>query len=65
MKRFVSFATDDNSIFFYPINDIVSVKFYSQNELTMELTTKSNCVEAFTFNNMKDYQYAVEVFNKL
>lgn len=47
----------------------MSAKFYTQNELnnklTMELTTKSNGVETFTFNNIQDYQDAVETFNGL
>lgn len=47
----------------------MSAKFHTQNELnnelTMELTTKSNGVETFTFNNIQDYQDAVETFNSL
>ena len=69
MSKFIQFALDDNNIFFYEINDIVSAKFYTQNELnnklTMELTTKSNGVETFTFNTIQDYQDAVETFNGL
>lgn len=65
MKKFIQFALDDNNTFFYEINDIVSAKFYTQNELTMELTTKSNGVETFTFNTIQDYQDAVETFNNL
>lgn len=65
MKKFIQFALDDNNVFFYEINDIVSAKFYIQNELTMELTTKSNGVETFTFNTIQDYQDAVETFNSL
>lgn len=70
MKRFVSFTTsDDNNTFFYPINDIVNVKFYTQNELnnelTMELTTNSNGIETFTFDNIRDYQDAIDTFNDL
>ena len=69
MKKFMQFALDDNNIFFYAVNDIVNVKFYTQNELnnelTMELTTKSNGIETFTFNNIQDYQEAVETFNGL
>lgn len=65
MKKFIQFALDDNNTFFYVINDIVSAKFYTQNELTMELTTKSNGIETFTFNNIRNYQDAVETFNGL
>lgn len=69
MSKFIQFALDDNNIFFYEINDIVSAKFYTQNELnnklTMELTTKSNGVETFTFNTIQEYQDAVEIFNGL
>lgn len=69
MKRFMQFALDDNNIFFYAINDIVNVKFYTQselnNELTMELTTKSNGIETFTFDNIRDYQDAIDAFNDL
>lgn len=69
MSKFIQFALDDNNIFFYEINDIVSAKFYTQNELnnklTMELTTKSNGVETFTFNTIKDYQDAMETFYDL
>ena len=65
MKKFIQFAIDDNNIFFYEINDIVSAKFYAQSELTMELTTKSNGIETFIFNNIRDYQDAVETFNGL
>lgn len=69
MKKFMQFALDDNNIFFYAVNDIVNVKFYTQNklnnELTMELTTKSNGIETFTFNNIRDYQDAIEAFNDL
>lgn len=65
MKKFIQFALDDNNIFFYAVNDIMSVKFYAQNELTMELTTKSNGIETFTFDNIRDYQDAVETFNGL
>lgn len=70
MKRFVSFTTsDDNNTFFYAVNDIVNVKFYTQNELnnelTMELTTNSNGIETFTFDNIRDYQDAIDTFNDL
>ena len=69
MSKFIQFALDDNNIFFYEINDIVSAKFYTQNELnnklTMELTTKSNGVETFTFNTIQEYQDAMEIFNGL
>ena len=65
MNKFIQFALDDNNIFFYAVNDIMSVKFYAQNELTMELTTKSNGIETFTFDNIKNYQDAVETFNGL
>lgn len=69
MKKFMQFALDDNNIFFYAVNDIVNVKFYTQNklnnELTMELTTKSNGIETFTFDNIRDYQDAIEAFNDL
>lgn len=65
MSKFIQFALDDNNIFFYAINNIMSVKFYAQNELAMELTTKSNGVETFTFNNIRNYQDAVETFNNL
>lgn len=69
MKKFMQFALDDNNIFFYAVNDIVNVKFYTQNELnnelTMELTTKSNGIETFTFDNIRDYQNAIEAFNDL
>lgn len=69
MKKFIQFALDDNNIFFYAVNDIVNVKFYTQNELnnelTMELTTKSNGIETFTFDNIRDYQDAIEAFNDL
>ena len=65
MNKFIQFALDDNNIFFYAVNNIMSVKFYAQNELTMELTTKSNGVETFTFNNIQNYQNAVETFNGL
>lgn len=65
MSKFIQFALDDNNIFFYEINDIVSAKFYTQNELTMELTTKSNGIETFTFNNIRDYQDVIETFNGL
>lgn len=69
MKKFMQFALDDNNIFFYAVNDIVNVKFYTQNELnnelTMELTTKSNGVEIFTFDNIRDYQDAIDTFNDL
>lgn len=69
MKKFMQFALDDNNIFFYAVNDIVNVKFYTQNELnnelTMELTTKSNGIETFTFDNIRDYQDAIEAFNNL
>ena len=69
MKKFMQFALDDNNIFFYAVNDIVNVKFYTQNELnnelTMELTTKSNGVETFTFDNIRDYQDAIDAFNEL
>lgn len=65
----MQFALDDNNIFFYAINDIVNVKFYTQselnNELTMELTTKSNGIETFTFDNIRDYQDAIDAFNDL
>lgn len=65
MNKFIQFALDDNNIFFYAINNIMSVKFYAQNELTMELTTKSNGIETFTFDNIRNYQDAVETFNGL
>lgn len=69
MNKFIQFALDDNNTFFYAINNIMSAKFYTQNELnnelTMELTTKSNGVETFTFNSIQDYQDAVETFNDL
>lgn len=65
MKKFIQFALDDNNILFYAVNNIMSVKFYAQNELTMELTTKSNGIETFTFNNIRNYQDAVETFNGL
>nr|DAG47000.1 MAG TPA: hypothetical protein [Caudoviricetes sp.] len=31
----------------------------------MELTTKSNGVETFTFDNIRDYQDAIDAFNEL
>lgn len=65
MNKFIQFALDDNNIFFYAVNNIMSVKFYAQNELTMELTTKSNGIETFTFDNIRNYQDAVETFNGL
>lgn len=69
MKKFMQFALDDNNIFFYAVNDIVNVKFYTQselnNELTMELTTKSNGIETFTFDNTRSYQDAIDTFNDL
>ena len=69
MKKFMQFALDDNNTFFYAVNDIMSVKFYTQNELnnelTMELTTKSNGIETFTFDNIRDYQNAIDAFNDL
>lgn len=65
MKKFMQFALDDNNIFFYAVNDIVNVKFYTQSELTMELTTKSNGIETFTFDNIRDYQDAIDTFNDL
>ena len=65
MNKFIQFALDDNNIFFYAINNIMSVKFYAQNKLTMELTTKSNGIETFTFDNIRNYQDAVETFNGL
>lgn len=65
MNKFIQFALNDNNIFFYAVNNIMSVKFYAQNELTMELTTKSNGIETFTFNNIRNYQDAVETFNGL
>lgn len=69
MKKFMQFALDDNNTFFYAVNDIMSVKFYTQNELnnklTMELTTKSNGIETFTFDNIRDYQDAIDAFNDL
>lgn len=69
MKKFIQFALDDNNIFFYAVNDIVNVKFCTQselnNELTMELTTKSNGIETFTFDNIRDYQDAIDTFNDL
>lgn len=69
MKKFMQFVLDDNNIFFYAVNDIVNVKFYTQNELnnelTMELTTKSNGIETFTFDNTRDYQDAIDAFNDL
>ena len=65
----MQFALDDNNTFFYAVNDIMSVKFYTQNELnnelTMELTTKSNGIETFTFDNIRDYQDAIDAFNDL
>ena len=65
----MQFALDDNNIFFYAVNDIVNVKFYTQNELnnklTMELTTKSNGIETFTFDNIRNYQDAIDTFNDL
>lgn len=54
MKRFLTFTTDD-STFFYAINDIMSVKFYSEPELSIDITTKSSGIETFTFNNLKDW----------
>ena len=64
MKKFIQFALDDNNIFFYAVNDIMSVKFYTQNELnnelTMELTTKSNGID-----NIRDCQDAIDAFNDL
>lgn len=69
MKKFMQLALDDNNIFFYAVNDIVNVKFYTQNELnnelTIELTIKSNGIETFTFDNIRDYQDAIEAFNDL
>ena len=69
MKKFIQFALDDNNIFFYAVNDIMSVKFYTQNELnnelTMELTTKSNGIETFTFDNIRDCHDAIDEFNDL
>ena len=65
MNKFIQFALDDNNIFFYAINNIMNVKFYAQNELTMELTTKSNGIETFTFDNIQDYQDAIDAFNDL
>lgn len=69
MKKFMQFVLGDNNIFFYAVNDIVNVKFYTQNELnnelTMELTTKSNGIETFTFDNIRDYQDAIDAFNDL
>lgn len=69
MKKFIQFALNDNNIFFYAVNDIMSVKFYTQNELnnelTMELTTKSNGIETFTFDNIRDCQDAIDAFNDL
>ena len=69
MKRFITFTTDDNDTFFYAVNDVMSAKFYTQNELnnelTMELTTKSNGIETFTFDNIRDYQDAIDAFNDL
>lgn len=71
MKRFVSFTTsDDNNTFFYPINDIVSAKFYSQNELnnklTLELRTKTSTdIEVFYFDNTRNYQDTIDAFNGL
>ena len=65
MNKFIQFALDDNNIFFYAVNNIMSVKFYAQNELTMELTTKSNGIETFIFDNIRNYQDAVETFNGL
>lgn len=69
MKKFMQFALDDNNIIFYAVNDIVNVKFYTQNELnnelTMKLTTKSNGIETFTFDNIRDYQDAIDTFNDL
>lgn len=65
MKKFITFTTDDMSTFFYAINDVMSAKFQVQNELSMELTTKSNGVETFIFESIEDYNYAKEVFNDL
>lgn len=71
MKRFVSFTTsDDNNTFFYPINDILSAKFYSQNELnnklTLELRIKSSTdIEVFYFDTVRNYQDTIDAFNDL
>ena len=71
MKRFVSFTTsDDNNTFFYSINDILSAKFYSQNELnnklTLELRIKSSTdIEVFYFDTVRNYQDAIDTFNDL
>lgn len=72
MKRFVSFTTsDDNNTFFYPINDILSAKFYSQNDelnnkLTLELRIKSSTdIEVFYFDTVRNYQDAIDAFNDL
>ena len=69
MRKFMQFVLGDNNVFFYAVNDIVNVKFYTQselnNELTMELTTKSNGIETFTFDNIRDYQDAIDTFNDL
>lgn len=71
MKRFVSFTTsDDNNTFFYPINDILNAKFYSQNELnnklTLELRIKSSTdIEVFYFDTVRNYQDAIDAFNDL
>lgn len=71
MKRFVSFTTsDDNNTFFYPINDILSAEFYSQNglnnKLTLELRIKSSTdIEVFYFDTVRNYQDAIDAFNDL
>lgn len=65
MKRFITFTTDDNDTFFYAVNDVMSVKFHYGSELSMDLTTKSHGIETFVFDNPKDWEYAVEVFNDL
>lgn len=66
MKKFMQFALDDNNIFYYAVDDITNVKFYTQDdELIMEFTTKSSGVGTFTFNTAKDYNYTMEVFNDL
>lgn len=51
--------------FFYAINDVMSAKFRNGSELSMDLTTKSHGIETFVFDNPKDWEYAIEVFNDL
>lgn len=66
MKKFMQFALDDNNIFYYTVDDIANVKFYTQDdELIMEFTTKSSGIETFTFDNIKNYQDAIDTFNDL